>query len=178
MDDRATKGRPSDDASAARLLLDEIRAGYRGQKAHAEDALAQLEPDDWTWRPDPESNSIAILVRHLAGNMRSRWRDVPLTDGEKPDRDRDGEFEPPVDDPEALRAEWEDGWRTTFDAIDRLRPEDLGRVATIRGQPHTVARALLGQLTHYAEHVGQIVLLAKHRRGAAWRTLSIPKTRR
>ena len=171
-------GAPAD--AAGSLLLSETVDAFRQRKALAERALAQLDPDEWGHRLDPESNSVAIIVRHLAGNMRSRWREFLTSDGEKPERDRDAEFEPDDADldPEALMAEWDEGWRVALDAIGALRPEDMTRTITIRGRPQTVAAALLRQLTHYAEHVGQIVLLAKHLRGERWETLSIPRTRR
>src|SRR6266478_1221911 len=113
---------------------------------------------------DPESNSIAIIVKHMTGNMRSRWRDFLTTDGEKPDRDRDSEFErPPASRAELLRI-WEDGWRYVFGAIEPLTEADLTRTITIRGEPHSVMQAINRAVAHYAAHTGQIVLLAKHYR--------------
>jgi hypothetical protein len=161
----------------AELLLAEIVNGFRAQKRAGDAALAQLADEDWQRRLDAESNSIAVLVRHLDGNMRSRWSEFLASDGEKPTRQRDAEFEDADLAPDELRRLWERGWSTVFAAIEPLTPADLTRVVTIRGEPHSVARALLRQLTHYAQHVGQIVLLAKHLRGPSWRTLSIPRRR-
>ena len=162
---------------AAQLLLDEIKAAFRQQKAHAEAALRQLQPDDGHRRLDEESNSAAVLVKHMAGNMRSRWRDFLTSDGEKPDRNRDAEFEAARETPEELLSMWEEGWQILANAVEPLTREDMLRTVTIRGEPNSVARALLRQLTHYQEHVGQIVFLAKHLRGAQWENLSIPRRR-
>jgi len=173
--------RPTDPAgTAARSahLLDALRASYRDQRALGERALVQLERGDWHVRLDPESNSIAIIVRHLAGNMRSRWTDLLTTDGEKPWRDRDGEFAVTDDAPEALVGAWHAGWDLTLATLDALQPSDMAREVTIRGEPHSVAEAIVRQLAHYAQHVGQIVLLAKHLRGDEWRVLSLPTPRR
>ncbi|TVR93380.1 MAG: DUF1572 domain-containing protein [Trueperaceae bacterium] len=165
-------------AGASEHLLDTVRTSFRDQRALAERALAQLEGDDWHVRLDPESNSIAIVVRHLAGNMRSRWTDLLTSDGEKPWRDRDGEFAVTNDASEALLEVWHTGWDLTLKTLDDLRPGDLTREVTIRGEPHSVAEAVVRQLAHYAQHVGQIVMLAKHVRGDAWRSLSLPTPRR
>ena len=124
---------------------------------------------------DPESNSIAIIVKHVAGNMRSRWTDFLTSDGEKPDRDRDSEF---VDAPTTrneLMKLWEAGWNCVFTALEPLSDEDLGRRITIRGEAHSVMQAIHRQVAHYAGHVGQIVLLAKHFQQGQWRSLSIPR---
>ena len=154
-------------------LLETMRAAYRRQRMLAERALAQLLPADWHVRLDPESNSVAIIVRHMAGNMHSRWTDFLVSDGEKPERDRDGEFRPGEQTPEALTEEWDDAWDVTLATIDALEPDDLLRVVTVRGKPLSVAEALLRQLDHYGQHVGQIIFLAKHLRGASWSSLSI-----
>ena len=125
---------------------------------------------------DPEGNSVALIVKHLAGNMRSRWRDFLTTDGEKPDRERDREFvAEPGDTRDGLRAAWNEGWELALGAVGALGPDDLERIVRIRGEPHTALEAINRQLTHYAYHVGQIVLLAKHFAGPAWSSLSIPK---
>src|SRR5229473_1279111 len=124
---------------------------------------------------DPEMNSIAIIVKHMAGNMRSRWTDFLVTDGEKPDRNRDTEFEAPPQTRAGLVALWEAGWRICLDALDALSDEDLTRTVTIRTEPHSVMQAINRQVGHYAHHVGQIVLLAKHFAGEKWQTLSVPK---
>ena len=145
-------------------------------KALADRALAQLPDAHWFTTLDPEANSVALILKHVAGNMRSRWTDFLTTDGDKPDRDRDAEFEiRPGDTKEALLARWEDGWHRCFSAIEPLGAEDLGRTVTVRGEPHTVLQAINRQMTHYAQHVGQIVLLAKHFAGPAWKSLSIPR---
>jgi hypothetical protein len=160
------------------LLLQEIRAAFRRQKAQVERALAQLPPERWSTRLDEgDGNSISVLLRHVAGNLRSRWSDVFTTDGEKPDRHRDREFEDADATPEGLLAAWEAGWAVALGTIDALRPEDLGRVVTIRGEPHTIAGALVRGLNHTGQHAGQIVMLAKHLCGPAWVTLSLPRRR-
>jgi hypothetical protein len=142
----------------------------------AERALAQVSEEDLFRTIDEETNSIAIVMKHLAGNMRSRWTDFLTTDGEKPDRQRDREFErEPGDTPETIRRRWEEGWRLLFAALEPLREADLARTVAIRGEPHTVLEAIHRQLTHYAYHVGQIVLLARHFAGPRWRSLSIPR---
>lgn len=162
----------------ARVLLVEIVEGFRVLKRIGDRALDQLEPGDWHVRLDPDANSVAVLVRHLDGNMRSRFSDFLTTDGEKPSRDRDDEFEDAELGPEELRATWERGWQHVFDALDPLEPADLTAEVTIRGETHSVAKALRRAILHYGQHVGQIVLLAKHLRGPAWTTLSRPRRRR
>jgi hypothetical protein len=152
------------------------RAEFARQKAAAEKALAQLGDDDFFAQPDAESNSVAILVKHLAGNLRSRWTDFLTTDGEKPDRDRDGEFEiRPGDSRAALMAAWEDGWARLFTTLDALAPGDAGRTVRIRAERLTAAEAIQRQLAHTAGHVGQVILLARLRRGGDWRTLTVPR---
>ena len=147
-------------------------------KKLAERAMAQCPDDALFVTLDPESNSIAILVKHMAGNMRSRWRDFLTTDGEKPDRNRDTEFEAPP----ATRAEllelWERGWKYVFDALEPLSESDLTRTVTIRSEPHSVMQAINRQLAHYAHHAGQILFLAKHLtfvRTGEWESLSVPR---
>jgi hypothetical protein len=145
-------------------------------KSQADKAIAQVDDEHLFELLDAEANSIAVIMKHVAGNMRSRWTDFLTSDGEKPDRDRDTEFELSRNDSrEALRDRWEDGWRRVLGAISSLRPEDLGRTVVIRGEPHTVLQAINRQVSHYSTHVGQIVLLAKHFAGPRWQTLSIPK---
>jgi hypothetical protein len=155
---------------------DEIARQFRGHKRMAEAAMAQLKEEDFFVTLDPESNSIAILVKHLAGNMRSRFTDFLTSDGEKPDRFRDQEF---IVGPATTRGElmdwWEKGWSTVFGAIEALHPEDVMRTIYIRNEAHTVLQALNRQLGHYAQHIGQIVFLAKHFRSSEWQTLSIPR---
>ncbi len=154
----------------------EARRSFRGYKRMADTALAQLTDSNFFHFPDPESNSVALIVKHLAGNMRSRWRDFLTTDGEKPDRDRDQEFimEGTLTRQELLRR-WEEGFEILFDTLDSLSAEDLGRTVTIRGEPHTVLQAMNRSMMHTAYHVGQIVYLAKHLCGPDWKTLSIPR---
>lgn len=156
--------------------LDEIRRQLRGHKRMAEGAMAQLEDKDFFATLDPESNSIAVLIRHIAGNARSRFTDFLTTDGEKPDRFRDHEFEisGKTTREEVLRW-WEQGWEQVFAAVDALKPEDVLRTVTIRKEPHTVMQALNRALAHYAQHIGQIVLLAKHLCSSEWKSLSIPR---
>jgi protein-S-isoprenylcysteine O-methyltransferase Ste14 len=145
-------------------------------KAQADRAIVQTKDEDFFKSLDPEANSIAIIIKHLAGNMRSRWSDFITTDGEKSTRNRDAEFEMESEDSrERILALWEDGWSKVFLAISALLPVDLGRTITIRGEPHTVLEAINRQLTHYAGHTGQIVFLAKHFAGSNWKTLSIPR---
>ena len=156
--------------------LEEIKRQFRGHKRMAESAMAQLEDMDFLVALDPESNSVAALVKHIAGNARSRFTDFLTTDGEKPDRFRDREFEVST---KTTRAEvmswWDQGWTHVFSTLDSLTPEDVQRTVTIRQEPHTVMQALNRALAHYAQHIGQIVFLAKHLRSAEWKTLSIPR---
>jgi len=156
--------------------LDEVRRQFRGYKRLGEGAIAQLKDEELFVTLDRESNSVAILVKHLVGNMRSRFTDFLTTDGEKPNRNRDQEFEI---GPGTTRADimrwWEEGWARVFSATAALKPEDLMRTVTIRGEPHTVLQALNRQLAHYSAHVAQIIFLAKHLRSSEWKTLSIPR---
>jgi Protein of unknown function (DUF1572) len=162
--------------SVSSHLLDEIRRQMRGHKRLAEGALTQLRDEDFFVTLDPETNSVAILIKHIAGNMRSRFTDFLTTDGEKPDRHRDEEFELSAKPGRAeLMRAWEDGWSRVFAALDEVRPEDLMDTVYIRQEPHTVAQALNRALAHYAYHIGQIVFLAKHLRSANWKTLSVPR---
>lgn len=148
---------------------------FRNYKKLAERAIEQTTDEEFFALIDPEANSIAVVVKHIAGNLHSRWRDFLTSDGEKEDRDRDTEFELVDDSREKLMEFWETGWQTLFDNIEPLTVEDFSRTVTIRGEPHSVVEAINRQLTHYAYHVGQIVLLAKHFRSAEWKTLSVPK---
>ena len=139
--------------------------------------IDQVKDQELTLSPDAESNSVATIVKHLAGNMRSRWTDFLTTDGEKPDRHRDMEFEaPPVTRAELLEL-WENGWRLLFSALEPLSDADLARTVYIRSESHSVMQAIQRQVGHYAYHVGQIVYLAKHYRSADWKTLSVPRNR-
>jgi hypothetical protein len=156
--------------------LEEIKKQLRGHKRMAESAMAQLTDDEFFKLIDPEANSIAILVKHIAGNARSRFTDFLTTDGEKPDRFRDREFElSPQTTREEVMRWWEEGWGVVFATLNSLQPEDVLRTVTIRQEPHTVVQALNRALAHYAQHIGQIVFLAKHLRSTQWRTLSIPR---
>ncbi len=150
---------------------------FRQYKKLADRAMEQVTDQQLFAVLDPESNSIAIIVKHLAGNMRSRWTDFLTTDGEKPDRDRDAEFVEPPATREALLRTWEDGWRQVFAAMEPLVEADLGRTITIRGEAHSVMQAINRQVAHYGMHVGQIVLLAKHFAGSGWQSLSVPRNR-
>jgi Protein of unknown function (DUF1572) len=156
--------------------LDEIRRQLRGHKRMAEGALTQVSDEQLCTTLDPHSNSLAILIRHISGNMRSRFTEFLTTDGEKPDRRRDQEFEINGEiTREELLGWWEDGWKIVFGTLDLLKPEDLSRTVYIREEPHTVLQALNRALAHYAFHIGQIVFLAKQLCSDEWKTLSVPR---
>lgn len=155
-------------------LADSI-ALFRQVKDLAERAMAQCSDEDLTAQLDAESNSIATIVKHMAGNMRSRWTNFLTEDGEKPDRNRDSEFEEPPATRAALMAMWESGWNCVFDALAPLTDADLSRTITIRGEAHSVTQALNRQISHYSLHAGQIVFLAKHLGSAQWKSLSVPR---
>lgn len=149
---------------------------FRYYKGLAERAIAQVSDDaDLTGCLDPESNSIALIVKHMAGNMGSRWMDFLTSDGEKPDRDRDSEFEAPPRTRAELLAMWDQGWKCLFDALAPLSDADLDRTVLIRNEPHSVMQAIQRQVAHYSYHVGQIVFLAKHCASKRWTSLSIPR---
>ncbi len=150
---------------------------FRYYKKLAERAMEQVTEGQLFTMLDPETNSIAVIVKHMAGNMRSRWTDFLTSDGEKPDRNRDSEFIDPPTTREGLMQLWEDGWRCVFDALEPLTDADLARTITIRGEPHSVMQAINRQVAHYAHHIGQIVLLAKHLASDNWQSLSIPRNR-
>jgi hypothetical protein len=158
-------------------FLEDALALFRFSNSLAERAIAQVTDEQLFVTLDDESNSIAVIVKHMAGNMRSRWTDFLTTDGEKPDRNRDSEFV----DPPATRAEllalWEDGWNSLFAAMEPLTDADLARTITIRGEAHSVLQAINRQLGHMSYHVGQIVLLAKHFAGHQWQSLSVPRNK-
>ena len=156
--------------------LNDAMVQLRKLKAQADKALAQIGDDQFFATLDPEANSIALIMKHMAGNMRSRWTDFLTSDGEKPDRDRDREFEQaPADTRGSITALWETGWKLVFDTVASLSPSDLQKNVSVRGEAHSVLEAINRQLTHYAGHVGQIVLLAKHYAGPRWQSLSIPR---
>jgi hypothetical protein len=158
--------------------LADVVAQFSKLKKLAEGAIAQLKDEELTVTLDAESNSIAVIMKHMAGNLRSRFTDFLTTDGEKPDRNRDGEFEVGSrPDRAQIVAHWESGWTTLFQTLDSLAPSDLLREVRIRGERHSVVQALNRQLTHHAYHVGQIVFLVKHFRSADWKTLSLPRRR-
>ncbi len=156
--------------------LEDSLSLFRYYKNLAERAMAQVTDEQLLAVLDGEMNSIAVIVKHMAGNMRSRWTDFLTSDGEKSDRHRDDEF---VIGPQTTRSEvmqwWETGWKCVFDAVTPLQPSDLLRTVTIAGREHSVLQAVNRQLLHYAGHVNQMVFLAKHFRGADWKSLSIPR---
>lgn len=150
---------------------------FRYYKKLAERAMDQVSDEQLYTTLDGEMNSIALVVKHMAGNMRSRWTDFLTSDGEKPNRDRDSEFVDPPATREALLQVWENGWTLVFQALEPLSDSDLGRTVTIRGEAHSVMQAINRQIAHYANHVGQIVLLAKHFAHDHWQSLSVPRNR-
>ena len=164
--------------SLGQHYLEDSIASLRAYKKNAEKALAQLNEEEYFRTLDEEGNSVAVIMKHMAGNMFSRWTDFLTTDGEKRNRNRDSEF---VIDPSTtvkeLRDYWERGWQCVFAALEPLGPDDLMTRVMIRGEEHTVAQAINRQLMHYANHIGQIVFLAKHFRASDWKTLSIPRNR-
>jgi hypothetical protein len=165
-----------DENPIAAAYLDEVRRSMRGYKRLAEGALAQLQDAEFFYTPDAESNSMAVIMKHISGNMRSRFTDFLTTDGEKPDRHRDQEFEMDAGvGREQLMQWWEDGWKIVFDTIADLKPEDVARTVTIRQEPHTVLQALNRASNHYAHHIGQILYLAKMIRKNKWKPLSVPR---
>jgi hypothetical protein len=157
--------------------LEDALAVFGYYKTLAERAMAQVTDEQLFTVLDAETNSIAIIVKHMTGNMRSRWTDFLTTDGEKPDRNRDSEFVDPPATRAALMAEWEDGWARVFAALEPLGEADLARTVTIRGEAHSVMQAVNRQLAHYPHHVGQIVLLAKQLGNDHWQSLCVPRNR-
>jgi hypothetical protein len=160
------------------IVLDDIVYTFRKQRELAERALAQVDDADFFRTIDAESNSVAVIVKHIGGNLRSRWTDFLNTDGEKPDRDRDGEFVVPgTTTRDDVMATWNAGWTALFDTLDALDGNDLSATVSIRSEPMTAIAAMHRAVSHIGQHVGQIVLLAKHYRSADWKTLSIPRGR-
>lgn len=157
------------------MLIEATVSELRKLKTLGERAMTQLDATQINTPLSPGANSVATIVRHLAGNMRSRWTDFLTSDGEKPDRDRDREFDESPLEREDIDRQWQAGWQCVFDALTPLTDGDLGRTVTIRREPHTVAQAMQRQLAHYAGHVYQIVMIAKCLTGPAWQTLSIPR---
>lgn len=158
--------------------FEDALSALRAYKKLAEKAIAQLNDEEFFVTLDEESNSVAVIMKHMAGNMFSRWTDFLTSDGEKPDRKRDMEF---VIEPQTTKDDvidyWERGWKCVFDALEPLRPEDFEKKVAIRGEEHTIVEAINRQLMHYSYHVGQIVFLAKHFRSAEWKSLSVPRNR-
>ena len=156
--------------------LDALQS-FRNYKKLAERAIEQISDEDFATTIDAESNSVALIVKHVAGNLRSRWTDFLTSDGEKDFRNRDAEFEMTGDTRESLMKFWEEGWKILFENIEPLTVEDFSKTVTIRGEPHTIVEAINRQLTHYAYHIGQIVFLAKHLKSSEWKTLSVPRNK-
>ena len=150
---------------------------FRNYKKMAERAIEQVSDEEFFALIDAEANSIAVIVKHIAGNALSRWTDFLTSDGEKDFRNRDIEFELIDDTRESLMEFWERGWLALFNNLEPLTVDDFSKTITIRGEPHTIVEAINRQMTHYAYHIGQIVLLAKYFRSAEWKTLSVPKNR-
>ena len=157
--------------------LEDSIAVLRYYKKLGERAMAQVADEQLFAALDEEANSIAIIVKHMTGNMRSRWTDFLTSDGEKPDRNRDSEFVDPPATREALLKDWENGWARVFETLEGLAESDLARTVTIRGEAHSVMQAINRQVAHYPYHVGQIVLLAKHFACDKWQSLSVPRNR-
>jgi hypothetical protein len=150
---------------------------FRYYKKLAEGAIGQVTDEELTTTLDDEMNSIALIVKHMAGNMRSRWTDFLTTDGEKPDRNRDSEFVEPAATRAALMKTWDEAWDHVWRALGQLHESDMARTVTIRGERHSVMQAMNRQLAHYSYHIGQIVMLAKHFRRNQWKSLSVPRNR-
>lgn len=166
----------SDEDSLGAAYFEEARRSFRGYKRLADKALEQVDDQQFFHTPDPESNSLAQLVKHIAGNMHSRWSDFLTTDGEKPDRDRDQEFIIASSDTRAeLMRRWESGFATVYATLQSLDSQDIMRTVYIRSEPHTVMQATNRSLTHVSHHIGQILFLAKLLRGSDWQCLSIPR---
>ena len=157
--------------------IEDALAVFRQYKQLGERAMAQVTDEQLFAALDDEANSIAIIVKHITGNMRSRWTDFLSSDGEKPTRNRDSEFVDPPATRDALMQKWEQGWACVFSAIEPLTDADLSRTVMIRGEAHSVMQAINRQLSHYPMHVGQIILLAKHYAGSRWTTLSVARNR-
>jgi uncharacterized damage-inducible protein DinB len=169
--------KPSSPDAVGVALLASFRHNFQQYKALADRALAQLDDAEWLYQPAPGSNSVAVIVQHMVGNLHSRFTDFLTTDGEKPSRQRDREFTEPQDAAAvpALKQAWETAWCILFDLLEVLQPEDLLRTVTIRSEAHTVLAAVQRQVAHYSSHVGQLVQLAKIIRGEAFKSLSIAR---
>lgn len=160
---------------AATAYIESVRKQFQYYKMLGEKAMAQLEPEQLFYSPDEDTNSIAIIVKHLHGNMMSRWTDFLTSDGEKEWRNRDDEFENQYDDKETLLQKWNEGWNCLFKALDTVTPDNLSQIIYIRNEGHTVIEAVNRQLAHYPYHIGQIVFYAKMLKQSAWDSLSIPR---
>ncbi len=156
-------------------IIEDVVFVYRQQRSLAEAAALQIDDAQFFQVSDPESNSVAVIMKHVGGNLRSRWTDFLASDGEKPDRNRAGEFVTENSPRADIMRTWNEGWQRLENTLAALTPEDLAGTVTIRGEPHTVIQALLRNLAHASHHAGQIVLLAKSLAGAEWRSLSIPR---
>ena len=166
----------SDDDGLAHLYMADVIAQFGKLKELAERAVARVSDRQLTETLDADGNSVAVLIQHMAGNLRSRWTDFLTTDGEKPDRDRDAEFEVAAGvDRADLLGRWEEGWSRLFEALRDLAPADLQRTVYVRAEPHSVPQAIHRQMTHHAYHVGQLVLLARHFAAGSWESLSVPR---
>jgi Protein of unknown function (DUF1572) len=150
---------------------------FRYYKSLGENAIAQCPDQGLVTQIDPESNSIGIIVKHLAGNMRSRWTEFLTSDGEKPNRNRDAEFEDPPKNRTEILDLWDGGWKCVFTTLEALSDADLTKTVTVRGEEHSVMQAIHRQIAHYSGHVGQIIFLAKHFAGSNWKSLTIPKSK-
>jgi len=157
------------------LYLQEVRKRIATDRAQAEKALVQVADHELDWQPNDESNSLAIIIQHVGGNLVSRWTDFLMTDGEKPDRNRDGEFEAHGADRDQLLDLWDRGYDCWNQALASLTEEDLTKTVYIRAQPHTVIEAIERSVSHTAQHIGQIVYLAKCIRASKWQTITIPR---
>lgn len=159
-----------------KIYLENVLYEFKAMKETGERAMNQIKDEDFFYQPNRDTNSIAIIIRHLSGNMLSRWTDFLTTDGEKEWRKRDEEFEEVFyTDKDDLMDRWDKGWKCVFDAVGSLTPEDLTKTIYIRKEPHTVIGAINRQLTHYSFHIGQIVYMAKYLARENWNSLSIPK---
>jgi len=161
--------------STEKIFLEESIKSFRGLKSNAEKAIEQISDAEMHWSYNEDSNSIAIIIKHMAGNMISRWTDFLTSDGEKPDRNRDGEFEDDFKTRQEIMDYWNRGWKVFLDTMNSLHEEDLLRTIYIRKEPHTVVRAIQRQLAHYGYHCGQIVYVAKQIKGKEFQTLSIAR---
>ena len=157
--------------------LDSAKRQFMMYKQLGEKALAQIEDKELSWQANEDSNSIVAIIKHLWGNMLSRWTDFLTTDGEKPWRLRDAEFEQEVLDRETLMKKWNDGWQCLFDALNSITNDDLEKVIYIRNEGHTILEAINRQIAHYSYHVGQIVYISKLRSKEEWKSLSIPRNK-